>query len=195
MSGARRRRRLGAAVAASVLLLAGCSDEASAETSWADDVCSAWSDLGDDLRGLTDGLNVDSLSQESLDELRSELEDRAGDVQDGADELSEAIEDVPDGADQAVENARQELADDADDVRAGLDAVGQALQGLTGATSAEGLTAALSEAQAGLTQTGQALSTLGDTVAGFLSAADDTLRQAFDDAPACQETRTGGTPS
>ncbi|WP_157987594.1 hypothetical protein [Jiangella endophytica] len=188
------RPRLTALAAATVLLVA-CSDEASPETDWADGVCSAWNELAADVRGLTEGLNVDSLTPEALDQLSSEISDRVDAVQASAQNLTEAIADTPEGADQAIENAQKELADEADDVRAGLDDTGQAIQGLADATTAEDVTSALSDAQAGLTQTGQALSTLGDTVAGYLSSADDTLRQAFDDAQSCQQTRTGGTSS
>ncbi|SDT07523.1 membrane lipoprotein lipid attachment site-containing protein [Jiangella sp. DSM 45060] len=178
-----------------VALLAGCSSEDSAETQWADGVCSAWNELSSDLRGVTDGLNVDSLSPEALDQLSSEITERVDAVQASAENLAEAIADTPEGADQAVESAQQELGDEAGDVRAGLDATGQAVQSLSGATTGQDITSALSDAQAALTQTGQALGTLGDTVAGYVSAADDTLRQAFDDAQSCQQTHTGGTSS
>lgn len=188
-----RRRVL--ALAAALTVLAGCSSEASPETGWADGVCSAWNQLSSDLRGLTDGLNVDSLSPEALDQLGDEISDRLNAVQASAQNLADAVADTPEGADQAVENAQQELGDEADDVRAGLSSAGEAIQSLSGAATGQDITGALSDAQAALTQVGQALGTLGDTVAGYLSSADDTLRQAFDDAQACQQTHTGGTPS
>ncbi|RIQ21812.1 hypothetical protein [Jiangella rhizosphaerae] len=184
-----------AALVVSVLLVAGCSEEASEEEQWADGVCSAWTELAADLRGLSAGLDVDSLSRESLEGLRTEVEDRVDAVRASAQDLVDAIADAPEGADEPVEDAQQELGDDAADVRAGLDAVGQALQELGGAATGEEVTGALSEAQTALTHTGQALSTLGETVAGYLAAADDTLRQAFDDAQSCDRTSTQGTAS
>ncbi|WP_157574342.1 hypothetical protein [Jiangella muralis] len=183
------------ALAAAIVLVAGCSSDESPEEGWADGVCSAWNELSADLRGLTDGLNVDSLTPEALDQLSNEISDRVDAVQASAQNLADAVADTPEGADQAVENAQQELGDEADDVRAGLDSAGEAIQSLSGATTGEDITGALSDAQAALTQAGQALSALGDTVAGYLSSADDTLRQAFDDAQSCQQTHTGGTPS
>jgi TolA-binding protein len=183
------------ALALTVVLAAGCSDDASPTTGWADGVCSAWSELSADIRGLTDGLSLDSLSQESLQNLQTELEDRLSAIQASAQNLADAITDTPEGAGQAVEDAQQELSTDADEVRAGLDTIGQAFQGLSAATSGEDVTAVLSDAQAGLTATGQALTSLDDTVRGYASAADDTLQQAFDDAQSCQQTRTGGTTS
>lgn len=181
------------ALGLAVVVLTACSDDSSPTTQWADGVCSAWSELRNDVSGLTEGLNLDSLSPEALDSLRTEIEDRLSAIQASAQNLADAITDTPEGADQAVQDAEQQMSDEADDVRAGLDSVGQALQGVAGATSAAEVTSALSDAQAGLTQTGQALTTLGDTVGGYASAADDTLQQAFDDAQSCQQTRTGGT--
>ncbi|WP_146605232.1 hypothetical protein [Jiangella anatolica] len=169
-------------LAASVVLLAGCADDASPATDWADGVCSAWDQLSSDLRALTSGLDGD-------------LSGRLDAVQASAQDLVDAIADTPDGADEAVEDAQQELSGEAGDVRSGLDSVAQALQGLTDASSQDDVAAALSEAQDGLSATGQALTALGDTVGGYASAADDTLQQAFDEARSCRETRTGGTSS
>lgn len=182
-------------LALTVVLAAGCSESESPTTQWADGVCSAWSELSADVSGLTEGLSLPNLSQESRDSLRTEIEDRLTAVRASAQNLADAVTDTPEGAGQAVEDARQELGDEADDVRAGLESVGQAFQGLSDASESQDLTAALSAAQAGLTATGQALTALGDTVGEYASTADDTLRQAFDDAPSCQQNRTGGTPS
>lgn len=183
------------ALALTVVLAAGCGEDDSPATQWADGVCSAWSELRTDVSGLTSGLSVDARTPEALESLRTEVEDRLAAIRASAQNLADAITDTPEGSDQAVEDARQELSDEADDVRAGLDAVGQALQGVAGATSREDVTTALSGAQAALTETGQALTSLADTAGGYASAADDTLQQAFDDARSCQQTRTGGTPS
>lgn len=183
------------ALVLTAVLAGGCAGDDSPATEWADGVCSAWAELRTDVSGLTSGLSLDAVTPEALESLRSELEDRLAAIRASAQNLTDAITDTPEGANQAIEDAQRELSSEADAVRAGLDAVGQALQGVAGATTAEDLTAALSGAQAGLSETGQALTSLGDTVGGYASAGDDTLQQAFDDAQSCRQTRTGGTPS
>jgi uncharacterized protein YoxC len=186
--------RLTFGVAMLFLVVAGCGGDGddtgtlSAETEWADSICRAADDVSSSLSGLTDAIDVDSDSSagEAMDQLQSELSDRADDVQQSVADLSDAVTELPTDADAAITNAEEDLSTDAEALNSSVEGLSGALSKAADASDAEAFTTALTESSAELAATQDALGTLADDIEGYAESSEEAVRQAFEEAPSCQ---------
>ena len=184
------RSRVVVLVAVAGILLAGCGDgdELSPEAEWADGVCSAWDDLTGEVDALRDSLELDSSNESaSPGQVLSNVEEQLRELADSASDLGSAITDTPDNVDEVVDSAREDLSASADAVQQSIGMAADAFAAVTAATTPQEISSAVADATTALTAVGQALSGLGSDVESNASATADALRQAFDEAPSCQE--------
>ncbi|MGH3117679.1 MAG: hypothetical protein ACRDQD_26520 [Nocardioidaceae bacterium] len=178
------------AAASTVLLLAGCgdsTDELSAEAEWADNICRTADDVSGDLSALTDAVQFDTNSDtRALKEAQSELADRAEAVQQSTSDLGAAVTDLPADADAAIVDAQQELSALASDLEASIDALDAAVSDAADANTSQQFAMALTNGAAAAAATQNDLSTLTDRLTNNAESTQDTVQQAFQDAPSCQ---------
>jgi hypothetical protein len=210
LAGMVTSRRRAAAGLFVVALLAGCSGDGDGDApeatqegadagvvTWADGVCAATTELEGAVEQVTAALQVDPAAPASaLEQAKTEVAERAGEVRGAADGLRAAVSTSPPGVlSQEAAAAREELSATAE--RAGTAAEELAAQG-----------AALAEAQtpadtaAALTAAGSALAAAGTGLQAYLAeltasveSRDPVLRDSFAEAPACQARQAGASPS
>jgi lipopolysaccharide biosynthesis regulator YciM len=186
--------RLTVGVATLFLVLAGCGGDgddagtSSAETEWADSVCRAADDVSSSLSGLTDAIDVDSGSSvgEAMDQIQSDLSDRADAVQQSVADLSDVVTELPTDVDAAINSAEEDLSSDAEALSSSVESLSGAVSKAADAGDAEEFTTALTESSAELAATQDALGTLADDIEGYAQSSEEAVRQAFEEAPSCQ---------
>ena len=186
--------RLTVGVAILFLVVAGCGGDgddtgtSSAETEWADSVCSAADDVSSSLSGLTDALDVDTGSGagEAMDQIQSELSDRVDDVQQSVAALSDAVTELPTDASAAITSAEEDLSSDAEALKSSFEGLSGALSKAADASDAEAFTTALTESSTELAATQDALATLANDIGDYAQSSEAAVRQAFEEAPSCQ---------
>src|SRR5262245_5848986 len=183
------RLAVGVAIAVLVLTACGGDEEASQseETAWANDVCQGADQVSSSISGLTDSIKIDSGSGTSaLQQAQTELTNRVNTVQEDIGDLGDTITDLPDNTNDAITQASDQLNDDAQQLSDSVSDLTGATQKAADATDAQAFTAAIAEATSSLSATKDALGSLTDNLSSYLTSADDALKQAFNDAPACQ---------
>ncbi len=176
-----RKTLVAAAVAALALSAAGCggdeSPTASATDEWAEGFCTAittWTDsLGNVRDGFTSGAS--SLSQDGL-------EDAANDVQSSTETLVDDLRGLgrPETeSGEAVESSVDELSTTLESEVANIESTAQGASGLSEIPSAiTSITASLSAMSTAFSSTLQSIES---------ADADDELRTALEDSPACAD--------
>jgi methyl-accepting chemotaxis protein len=180
------------AVATFILVVAGCGDRDGAETlsadaKWADGVCQAADDVSVSFSGLTDALDVDVESTDSIEQAQTEISDAIDELRQSVSDLAHAVTELPADADSAISSAEQDLSSGADELQTSVEDLGDALSTAVEAEDAQHFIAALTDSAAALAVTEDAISTLASDISGYSESADEALQQAFDDAPSCQE--------
>jgi hypothetical protein len=171
-------------------LLTACeesSEDLAAGVQWADGVCSARSDLSEAVSALNDSLTFDPAQASSLDQAKTQVQDRVDAVRQAGADLKAAVADVPDGVDADVAAAQEDLTTEAADVTESVTAVGDALSTATSATSAGEFATALAAAGVAAAAAKNAVGEFADTVQGYGSSSSSALKDAFNEAPACRE--------
>jgi hypothetical protein len=216
---AKLRSRTVVAVALSVVvLLAGCSGSDSGDgepsatstgtpsasgsadagvVTWADGVCSATTDLETAVQGVTTALQVDpTASASALEQAKTQVGERVGEVRVAADDLRAAINTSPPGVvSSQLAEAQGQLTASADSARAAAE------QLVTqGGAIADAQTPA--ETVAALTAAGTALATTSAQIQAYLTSLSETaqnrdpvIREAFASAPACVSRGVAASPS
>jgi methyl-accepting chemotaxis protein len=174
------RLALVAGILATAVLAAGCGsddNETPPATQWASDVCTAVSTWADSLRESASSFQGGNISADGL-------KSAAGDVKSATDTLADDLKGVgkPDTeagaeAQSAVEKLGDDLSEQADTIESAVDDV-SGVNGVLGAVST--VTGALATMSAQVTATVDQLAQLDP---------GGELRQAFDDAPPCQDLR------
>lgn len=184
----RRALILPVCLALGLTALTGCgSDELSPEAQWADGVCSARTELSDSVDALKDALTFDvSAGLAGLQDTKAEITDAAESVQQSATDLRTAINDQPDGVDAEVADAKNALTQSADTVKDSIEATAQAVSEAGSAAGVQEFVTALGAAATTLASTGAAVTALADQLRSYRDSASSTVKQAFEDAPACR---------
>jgi len=184
--------RLAAWMAIGVLALAACGgggDEASQseESNWANDVCQGADQVTTSISGLTDSLQINPNSSSSaLEQAQTEMTDRVNTVQQSISDLTGTITNLPDNTSDAVTSAEDQLSNDASQLNDSVSDLTGAVTKAADATNAQAFTAALAEATSSLASTKDALTSLTNSIGSFLDSSQESLKNAFNDAPACQ---------
>jgi uncharacterized phage infection (PIP) family protein YhgE len=185
------RRRVPALTVSLLLLavpLAACgSDELSPEAQWADGVCSARAEVSDSVDALKDALTFDaSAGLAGLPDAKTQIADAAQSLEQSVADLRTAIDDQPDGVDTEVADAKSALTQSADAVRDSIDTAKQAVSQVGSAGGVQEFVAALGAAATTLAGAGEAVTALADQLRSYRDSASSTVKQAFEDAPACR---------
>lgn len=144
--------------------------------------------MSGNLSALTDSVQFDSNSDTAaLEEAQSELSDRVEAVQRSVSDLDAAVTDLPADADAAIADAQQELSASASDLEASIDALGAAFSDAVDADTTQQFATALTGGAAAIAASEHDLSTLTDRLTNNAESAQDTVQQAFQDAPSCQD--------
>jgi methyl-accepting chemotaxis protein len=193
----------------SAVLLAGCGDSKSPSDSasgaptqtstqaaagtWANGVCSASADLRASVRN-GQALQLDpGSSSTSLDQAKTQVRDRVTAVQQAAASLKSALKDVPEGADPQVTAAQQQLQTDSERVQTAVDQLGAAAGQVGAASTAIELAKALAAFKAALTATANDLETYVRSLRSTVNSTEQSLKNAFGAAPACQQLSASPT--
>ena len=187
--------RLAAWMAIGVLALAACGggdddgEAQSGDTEWANNICQAADDVGSSLSGLTDAIKVDTNNpSNAVEEAKGEMSDRLESVQQSVEDLAKAIGDLPAGTDAEIQSAAGDLSDATEQLHSNVDNLSSAASKVADANNVQELTAALPAASAALKSTQNSLSAITTDISGYVDSADQALKQAFDDAEACQSS-------
>lgn len=173
----------GAALAAAVLVAAGCggsgggsdggSPSATPTESWADDLCGATVTWRDELTQIADSVTDGTPTRDELENAVNEAEDDTQSYLDSLDDLGKPDTQAGDDAKAAVDQLRTQL-------RTGADTIGKAIDDASGVGGAVNAVAVV----------GATLATMRQQVASTITElkqldANGELQQAFSDSDAC----------
>jgi hypothetical protein len=163
------------------------STAAAATTQWAGSVCSSVQKLNQSVRNLTAALGSSAKGTNDLGQIGQQLQSHSDAVASAAAGVTESLKNAPASASQAVQNARQNLQNAASQSQQSLQRLDAAVRSLgSDTTSAEFAQDFASAGGAAAAAAGD-LGSLLRSVQRYASSAHSDVKQAFGNAPACQQ--------
>jgi uncharacterized phage infection (PIP) family protein YhgE len=167
-----------------------------AAVAWADDVCSASTELQTSLRQVGESLHIDpSASATSLDQARAQVSDRVTAVQQSATSLNTALTAAPAGADPQLAEAQQQLQTASQRAQTGVDHLGEVAGELAKAQTANQVATGLVTLTTAFTAAAADVGTYLDSLRGMVGSREQAIQKAFGAAPACTNLAPSPSPS
>ncbi len=188
-----------AVLAGAALALAGCGSGGSgsdattspsptastdATVAWADSVCTELTGVRTAIGAVGDGLAVNPLGGNALEEARQQITANLQDVQTAVDDLKAAIAAAPDG--EGAQEVKSAFESAMSDLESAQQEASQQAQEAASAQSVQEFVSAAAGAVGSARTAASAVGELYSTATGQASAASAEVRAAFDSAPACQ---------
>jgi hypothetical protein len=170
-----------AAVAAVAVLAAGCGgDDTSSAESWANDVCTAFSDWRDAVASAGESLRTGPTTGDDLEAAVDELEQATEDFADELRDLGPPETDAGQEAQDALDRLADDVDEDRDDIRTAVD----------GAEGVQGVLEAATAIASILSVFGEQLGATFDELEQIDPAGE--LSDAFESSEACASLSDGG---
>lgn len=165
---------------------AGSATTAAAGVVWADDVCSASSELQatvDEARGAPE---VDPTGSEtSLDQARTQAQEDVAAVRESASALGATLTEIPAGAEPGLVEAQEQLQTASERAQDAVDQLGTVAAEITEAETPAEITVGLGALGVALRGTAEDVSSYVDLLAATVNDGEEAVRDAFGAAPAC----------